>query len=240
MMKKILFLTILISSMVANAQHIKAIVAYNEQNYERAIEAWKQELAIKNSNAVMIENYLGHCYFKLQNYSVAIAYYEKSLLRDYNQSDTKFNIKVCRAKLNLDTENKVLFTTDWTKKIAYLIPFSILKWIIVILGFITLGISVFLYFRFHTLLEKLKPYLLIIGGLLIGLYFLQNYFRSKSGYAIVSQNAVGYENASLKGKSKTINEGEKVEMIDEIGQNKLILTEANLELWIDKSVLYPI
>jgi tetratricopeptide (TPR) repeat protein len=240
MKKNLIFILFLAITTSTQAQHSRALAAYSGQNYEQAIELWKQELTTSNSNSAMIHNYLGHAYVKLQNYSAAIAYYEKSLREDYNQSDTKFNINVCRAKLNLDTENKVLFTTDWTKKIAYLIPFSILKWLIILLGLITLGISMFLYFRFHTQLEKIKPYLLGLGFILIGLYFLQNKFRTTTGYAIVSENTVGYENASLKGKSKAIHEGEKVEIEDEIGQNQLVKTEADQKFWIDKSVLYPI
>jgi tetratricopeptide (TPR) repeat protein len=240
-MKKILILNLFLTLITTiHAQHVRALAAYSGQNYEQAIELWKTELKTSNANHVLIHNYLGHSYAKLQNYSAAIAYYEKSLREDYNQSDTKFNIKVCRAKLNLDTENRVLFTTDWTKKIAYLIPYSILKWLIILFGLITLGVSIYLYFRFQPLLEKINPYLISIGLLLIGLYFLQNCFRTASGYSIISENTVGYENASLKGKSKAIHEGEKVEIEDEIGQNQLIKTEADLKYWIDKSVFYPI
>ena len=72
------------------------------------------------------------------------------------------------------------------------------------------------------------------------MFLLQTYFKSITGYVILSQTTVGYENASFKGKSKQINEGEKVEVLDGIGQNIEIKTEADLKFWIDKSVVLPI
>lgn len=239
-MKKIILIFILSFFGEINAQHSKAISAYTSQDYETAISSWTKELTVKNANKNQLYIYIGNAYAKMQNYSAAIAQYEKALREDYNQSDVKFNIKVCRAKLNLDTENKVLFTSDWIRKIAYLIPLQFMKWLLIIFGLATLIISIYLYFYELAQLEKIRPYLLSIGAILAILFLLQTYFKSITGYVILSQNTVGYENASFKGKSKQINEGEKVEVLDGIGQNIEIKTEADLKFWIDKSVVLPI
>lgn len=239
-MKKIIIIILAVYFGQLDAQHSKASAAYASQDYETAIAAWTKELTVKNSDKNAIYSYLGNSYVKLQNYSAAIAQYEKALRENYNQSDVKFNIKVCRAKLNLDTENKVLFTTDWVQKIAYLVPIQALKWLLIVVGCLALIVSGYLYFFSQVFLEKARPFVLTMGAILAILFILQSYFISTQGFAVISQNTVGYENSSFKGKSKAINEGEKVEVLDEIGQNIEIKTEANLSFWIDKSVILPI
>ncbi len=239
-MKKLILLLIIGALGEINAQHAKAIDAYKSQDYETAISAWTKELTVKNADKNQLYIYIGNAYAKMQNYSAAIAQYEKALRENYNQSDVKFNLKVCRAKLNLDTENKVLFTSDWVRKIAYSIPMQYLKWVFILFGFTSMVIGIYLYFFSHQILEKIKPYILSLGTIFALLFLLQTHYRAITGFVILSQNTVGYENASFKGKSKQINEGEKVEIVDEIGQNIEIKTEADLKFWIDKSVVYPI
>jgi tetratricopeptide (TPR) repeat protein len=239
-MKKIILILFISIVGQINAQHSKATAAYTSQDYEAAIAAWTKELAVKNADKNKLYIYIGNALAKMQNYSAAIAQYEKALRENYNQADVKFNIKVCRAKLNLDTENKVLFTLDWLQKIAYFIPNFPLSILLIVFGLAALILSIYLYFFGHPFLEKIRPIIMSFGAIFAILFILQSYYRSTTGFVIISQNTVGYENASFKGKSKQINEGEKVEVIDEIGQNIEIKTEADLKFWIEKSFILPI
>lgn len=225
---------------ILSAQADKAIQAYNNQNYEDAIASWNKECSKKNANTAIIYHNIGNSYFKLQNYSAALAYYEKSLRENYLQNDVKFNIKVARAKLNLDIENKTLFTNDWMRKIAYLIPMNVLKWLIIVLALFLLLMTIYLYFKEHKVLFIVKKSIFILCLLLVGIFVLQSFYKSETGNAIISEAITGYENASFKGKSKPLHEGEKVEIVDEIGQTIQVKTDIGGLYWIEKSSIYII
>lgn len=239
-MRKFSFFIMLFIGFGAYSQSTEALKAYNAQNYEEAIALWNKELASPNRNLEQVFFQIGNAYFKLQDYSKSLAFYEKSLREDYNQTDLKFNIKVARAKLSLDTENKTLFTHDWIRKIAYLIPLNWLKWMVIIFSLTLFIISAVHYFKEIPYFALCKNYALIFVLFLIGLFFLQNYFKSEKGFAIISKQTIGFENASMKGKSKPIHEGEKVEIVDEIGNTAQVKTEADTKYWIEKANFYII
>lgn len=68
---------------------------------------------------------------------------------------------------------------------------------------------------------------------------MQLYFKGETGNAVISIESTGFENMNLKGESKSLREGEIVQVLDEIGETIQVETEANKIYWIQKSnVIY--
>jgi tetratricopeptide (TPR) repeat protein len=239
-MRYIISLLIILSIQSTSAQHVdKAIDAYNKADYPTAIMLWEKELKTRNCNKEQAYCLLGNAYFKNKKFAHAIANYEKSLRENYNQEDVKFNIKVVRAKLGLDTENKILFTNDYLRKVSFLLSGFILKLLIIILSCLLLAYNIYQFFKGDLKFGFLKNYLFAFTLVLLCLYFLQEKFRQEKGFAIISIESTGYENMNLKGESKALRVGEMVKVLDEIGVTIQIETEANKHYWIQKSnVIY--
>ncbi|MFN5848971.1 MAG: tetratricopeptide repeat protein [Chitinophagales bacterium] len=217
----------------------KALKAYESGDYANSILFWDQELKSDKCNKEQAYFLLGNAHFKNKNYAYAIANYEKSLRENYNQEDVKFNIKVVRAKLGLDTENKILFTNDILRKICFFFSEFTLKLFVVFLSMILVAYSIFRYFKGDMKLGFLRHYLFALTFILAILFFLQQYFKSQSGPAVISIESTGFENINLKGESKTLREGEIVQILDEVGETIQVETEANKIYWIQKSnVIY--
>lgn len=217
----------------------KALKAYESGDYANSILLWDQELKSDKCNKEQAYFLLGNAHFKNKNYPFAIANYEKSLRENYNQEDVKFNIKVVRAKLGLDTENKILFTNDLMRKICFYFSSLTLKLLIIFFAFILLFYSVYRFFKGDFKFGFLRNYLLILTFILVGLNFMQLYFKGETGNAVISIESTGFENMNLKGESKSLREGEIVQVLDEIGETIQVETEANKIYWIQKSnVIY--
>lgn len=234
-MKKITFLLCLCLGNSLGALNVqKAVVAYKNENYTEAVSLWERELKNPKSDKEQVFMHLGNAYAKNKNYAQALAYYEKSLRENYNQEDVRFNIKVIRAKLGLETDNKLLFTSHILRKICFLLSANALKIQIIILSLLLLFYTIYRYFRGDLRWGFLRHYGTALVLVFTAIYFLQIYFKSETGRAVVSIESVGYENMNLKGNSKTIREGEIVVLKDQIGDNIQVETESNKTLWIQK------
>ena len=240
-MRYIILLLTTLCLQSASAQHAaKALDAYKQADYPTAITLWEKELKTKNCNKEQAYYLLGNAHFKNKNFAHAIANYEKSLRENYNQEDVKFNIKVLRAKLGLDTENKILFTNDYLRKVSFLLSEFILKLLIIILSCLLLAYNIYRFFKGDLKFGFLKNYLFAFTLVLLCLYFLQEKFRQEKGFAIISIESTGYENMNLKGESKALRIGEMVKVLDEIGETIQVEAENSKHYWIQKSSIISI
>jgi hypothetical protein len=64
---------------------------------------------------------------------------------------------------------------------------------------------------------------------------MQQYFKGQTGSAVIAIESTGFENVNLKGESKTLREGEMVQILDEVGETIQVETEASKNYWIQKS-----
>lgn len=235
-MRYIVLVVWLFLSALGSAQYAtQAMKAYESADYANAILLWEKELKSPTNNKEEAYFQLGNAYFKNKSFAQAIANYEKSLRENYNQEDVKFNIKVVRAKLGLDTENKILFTNDILRKICFFFSEFTLKLWVVIFSLLLLAYSVFRYFKGDIKLGFLRHYLFALTFILAILFFLQQYYKSQTGSAVISIESTGFENVNLKGESKILREGEIVQILDEVGEAIQVETEANKHYWIQKS-----
>lgn len=235
-MRYIVLVVWLFLSLFGRAQYAtQAMKAYESADYANAILLWEKELKSPANNKEEAYFQLGNAHFKNKNFAHAIANYEKSLRENYNQEDVKFNIKVVRAKLGLDTENKILFTNDILRKICFFFSEFTLKLLVVLFSLLLLAYSIFRFFKGDIKLGFLRHYLFTLTFILAILFFLQQYFKSQTGSAVISIESTGFENVNLKGESKTLREGEMVKILDEVGETIQVEAEANKIFWIQKS-----
>lgn len=227
---------LIVLNLVLHAEYAsKALAQYKSEDYHGAIESWQKELKDPKAHLSSIYFQIGNAYSKMKNYPQAILHYEKSLRLDYNQEDVKFNIKVARAKLGLDVENKTLFTTDILKKIAFVFSSSTLKFLMIAISWLVLIWTMIRYFKNIHRWDTIRNFGIVVGTSLMILFFLQSYFKSQTGKGVVMIESHGFENMNMKGDSKLIREGEYVSIEDEIGEVIQVRTEAEKLYWVQSS-----
>ena len=94
-MKKILFLLLILANNVIAQDEQKIFESANEmykqQNYEKAIEIYKNIESLELVSSELYFN-LGNAHYKLNEVGPAIFYYEKALQLDPDNEDVKNNL----------------------------------------------------------------------------------------------------------------------------------------------------
>lgn len=116
-MKKIFLIFILLSScFLINAQtKEQADKAYADNDYALAAKTY-EELLQKKGESADVYNNLGNCYYKMNELGKSILNYEKALLLNPGDSDTKANLEFVKSKTvdKITPVNEMFFVT-WTK-----------------------------------------------------------------------------------------------------------------------------
>lgn len=236
-MKRIFILFFLVlSAFEGRASASKAMAAYTRGDYAESLRLWNAELKTPSAYRAGICFQIGNCLEKLGDHSQAILFYERSLKEDYNDESVKFNIKVARAKLGLDTDNKILFVHDWIKKAAYVFSSSGFQWMIGGLCWAILVVSILQRFRPFNGIESLLK--IGMGLLLICavLYGMRSSFQAEESYAIITgTEVIGYQQVTMKGAGKPLREGEKIKILDQVDQNIQVQSETDSSYWIRAS-----
>lgn len=113
----------------------KANAAYNEKNYEQAINLYLQCIN-EGYNDVFVYYNLGNAYFKNDQIGKAILYYEKAHRMAPNNEDITHNLAFANSKTIDKVENETFFLTRWGNALVYL--FSVQQWAILSIIFAVL------------------------------------------------------------------------------------------------------
>lgn len=238
----VLFYSSTASSAPSNLQiQNTAIEAFKNENYPLAIEQWNLLMNEPTINRSELFLNIGNAYFKLKQYAKAVLYYEKSLKYNYNNAKTQQNLSITHAKMKLDTESRDLFFNVWLKKGVYLFSFHTLQILALVLIWSACILSIFYWMKKRDELKKWAIYL-IIASFFIGIWMLLlQHYKSSSEYAIVmNSNITGYEESTLKGKSKSIPQGEKVMLLDQYSTFVQVELIDNSKWWLDSEAISPI
>jgi len=140
MKKTILFIVVLFLMLVSYASENQLVIAkankaYAEGLFTKAVELYKQVLTSGNESWELYYN-LGNSYYKLNDFTSAILYYEKAKKLNPGNEDINFNIKVTNNKIADRIEPlPEMFYKRWYRNLVEL--FSVDNWArIVILSFI--------------------------------------------------------------------------------------------------------
>lgn len=149
-MKKLLSILFIILSVTAYGQNDalfnKATVAYNEGDFNTAIEHY-QEIVAQGQHSAAIYFNLGNCYYKLNQIAPSIYNYEKALLLKPNDVEIKNNLSYAQ-NMTLDAIEAIP-ETSFSKvynDVIYFISFD--QWAYLAVLFVFIFIILYLIFYF--------------------------------------------------------------------------------------------
>lgn len=146
-MKKILIIGMLllfVSQLSFAATKADADKAYQENDFNAAIEQYEAILQDGKESAAIYYN-LGNSYYKIENIAKAILNYERALLLNPGDSDTRFNLDLAKSKtVDKVTPASEVFIVTWVKSLTNLLSES--AWSkLAIASFIFMLIGLLLY-----------------------------------------------------------------------------------------------
>lgn len=91
---------------------------YSQKQYTEALNAFLQINKRNEGSSVVYEN-IGNCYFKLNEYHLAILYYEKGLKIEPNNEDLNYNLAIAKTRIVDKIESlPQLFIVKWWNDIV--------------------------------------------------------------------------------------------------------------------------
>ena len=154
--------------------------------------------------------------------------------QNYNNQKAQYNLKICRAKLKLDTEPNELFIFIFMKKIIFWFSQSTLTLMLIISSAFFCIAYVFYLKKNNILYKQLFKVALLLFGILLILLMLQVQIKNKNNtYIIYTDHVMGYKNVSKNGKGIELKKGEVVIFLESFNQQIQIETESGEKLWIE-------
>ena len=228
-------------SVTATPTKVQADEAFNEGEYEVAIEMYEELLGKGEANADVYYN-LGNAYYRLDSMARAILSYERALLLQPGDEDARFNLQLARSKTidKIAPEREMFFVT-WYRSLVHL--FTIDTWAYI--AIISLAIAVLLLLvYFFSFSERLRRFTFITSVVLLGLFLLANLFAFQQKQSLTSHIAAIVLKDSLPVKNIpsdngtdefTIHAGTKVTITDDTMSDwKHILLPDGRDGWVQK------
>ncbi len=219
----------------------QAAKAYNTKNYKEAITLYEKIIADGNESYALYYN-LGNAYFRNNENTQAIYYYEKALKLAPNNEDIKHNIEVANSKL-IDKVETVpeLFYKRWWIQIINLMNIDTLA----IVNIIVLTLSLLLFAVYVAVSNIMVRKISFWSGILLAFVFIigitaalqRNKYLSNQHDAIVFAETVNIK-SSPDENSKDIfvlHEGTKVKLLDVVGGWQEIRIANGSVGWIKES-----
>ncbi len=221
----------------------RATAAYNEGDYNKAIESYEQILENGEHSAALYFN-LGNCYYKLDKIGPSIYYYEKALLLEPNDSEILNNLgyaknmrldafeempKTAMEKLYDSTVN-ILSFEGWAKAAILLMALFVLFYIA--------------YYLLQPARQKRISFVLSLACVGLGLltlvfaYLQFDKFKSDNP-AIIFEKEVRVLSEPNKRSSEvfTLHEGTKVNVLEGLDDWKKIKISDGQTGWLSKQDL---
>ena len=202
----------------------QAAKVYNQKQYQKAIADYEKIIAGGYESYALYYN-LGNAYFRNNDNTHAILYYEKALKLEPNNDDIKHNIEVINSRL-IDKVEKVpeLFYKRWWKLIVNMMDIDLLATINIILFSLSL-LLIAIYIAVSNLL--IRKFSFWVGVLLFFLFAIgviaasqRNHYLNNQHEAIVFAPTVNIK-SSPDANSKDIfvlHEGTKVLLLDIVAE----------------------
>lgn len=210
---------------------------YNNKNYEKALEIY---LSIENNNTFSSDLYynIGNSYFRLNDYTNSILYYERGLRLSPNDKNINTNLKVAKSRLKGDiyVVPDFFLIRLWKKVYNIFTPYT---WTITTIALLIT--SSFLFFLYYYAYNKkvLLFYTFILSLLLLTTSVFAGFSRQNAletkNYAIVFNNDIyGKDSPDEISTDKIrIYKGQKIKLIDKSANWIKIKTQDGKEAWIE-------
>ena len=220
----VLILTALLSvtSLTVAAQSKqKADDLYAKEHYAEAAQIYESIISEQGVSKDIYYN-LGNCYYKLDSVALSVLNYERALILDPSDGDTKANLALARGK----TSDKVtppseMFFVTWWRSLTNLM--SINSWLIIaFVAFVLMLASILVYaFMSNVSIRKAGFYgclLMLFVTVVANLCALsQHHVIVNRHYAIIMSPSVTVKSSPSDTSTDLfiIHEGAKVEMLDQ-------------------------
>lgn len=238
-MKRLLLLFVLLISFIGTAQNDtlfeKATVAYNEGNYDAALDNYHKIIATGEHSSSLYFN-LGNTYYKKNEIAPSIYYYEKALLLNPTDAEIKNNLSYAK-NMTLDAIEE-LPKTGLSELYDNIIGFlSFDQWAKVAIGFMLLFVLAYIGFyllRYAT--QKRIAFITSIAALLISICtvvfaFLEYYNFKADNPAIVfaKESVIKSEPNTRSSETFRLHEGTKVNVLEALDDwRKIQLTDGKI------------
>ena len=224
----------------------QANAAYNEGNYESALEFYNNIVAAEQESAPLFFN-MGNTYYKMGTYPMAIYYYEKALKLDPSNADVKTNLEIANLAIadKIDVIPQSFIAKGWDNVKNM---FSSDSWATVsIVFFAVLLVALFLFLRARRVgLRKIGFFVGILALLIFIFSFIFSMGKRNEAeiqdQAIIMTPAVTVKSSPNENSVDlfVLHEGAKVALLDEAdGWNKVRIANGS-EGWLpsDASLAY--
>jgi hypothetical protein len=168
-------------------------------------------------------------------------YFEKAVKQHYNNEKAQLNLKIARAKLNLSNENNQLFFVNWWLSLLDL--FSIFGWqMICILIISTFSICYILLKKQIVIKTRKTPILFFALSVFTMIIIISKSSNLKeNNHAIITlSDSYKYKDPNLTQIIGVSKQGEKVEILEELEDSKMIINESDSTFWVKKNCLESI
>jgi len=240
------FLGLLAQQDVAKVHMEKANQMYLNNDFAGARDEY---LRIENSGLISFQLFynLGNTYYKLGQIPSAILYYERALLLNPRDEDTRFNLTLANQMV-VDKINPVreFFVKTWIRSAASALKPGTWGILTVVFALLFATIAVFLY---ATRGGRLRRSGLTLGSLTLFLFFLSLFLGSIENHrvrhgkqAIVFTPTITAKSSPDAGGTElfVIHEGLKVRIMEKMGEWIRIRIPDGNEAWVPESSIVKI
>lgn len=167
--------------------------AYANEDYEEAVQLYAQ-LAAKGENADVYYN-LGNAYYRTDDIANAILWYERSLLLNPGDGDTRFNLRLARSKtIDKIVSEEDFFLSRWYNTLLNMMSINAWTWLGIALFVLCLSGVLLYVFATKMLLRKTGFYsacILFIAVIFCNVFAWQQRVRqNERKQAVVMENAI--------------------------------------------------
>lgn len=247
MMKKLLYLSILLFSILSFGQNDKLFdqgkELYKNGKYQQAINSWMQILENGQSSSELYFN-LANAQYKLNQIGPSIYYYEKALQLSPNDADIKTNLAFAEnARIDAIEPLPQSVFTKWYENIADTFTFD--GWAKSAVAFSILFVTLFLlyYFSYTETRKRLLfatsmlSVFLLLGAVTMAFLTYGDYSKNQPAIIFASQIEVKSEPSMGSNSAFVLHEGTKVQILAQDGNWYRIALADGKDGWIPASDL---
>ena len=219
---------------------------YNQGNYTEAIEKYTSIINNGFESAELYYN-LGNAYYKINDIANSIFYFEKSLLLDLNNNETKNNLSFSQ-NMTIDRIETVPVNqvSKFISKFTNVFDYN--TWLLISIIFEFLSLIVFSLYLFNKNSDTKKRFF-SIGSIFLFFFiiFLILGINSKSEYeknnpAILFENRISFKSEPNERSEDLflLNEGTKVNVLEKLNEWSLVELSNGSKGWILSSTFQTI
>ncbi|MDR0230622.1 MAG: tetratricopeptide repeat protein [Dysgonamonadaceae bacterium] len=234
----LLFQIVTFSLKAQNTDLQAAAEAYSKSEYSEAVELYKNILETSGESALIYYN-IGNSYYKMNKTALAILNYERALLLNPGDKDTRFNLEIAK----LQTVDKIepigkFFLSEWMESLQNIYGTNAWSKIGIVSFLLLIGSLVLFFFSRKIILKKIGFYTSIIWIVFI---ITANVFAYRQKQKLVERNyaIVFTPTVTIKSAPDTsgndlfvLHEGTKVLIKSQLGEwSEIQIADGNIG-WI--------